>query len=211
MSDKACTKHNNERAHLCYRSEPCPWCEIERLRAEVAQEKRWGLEAHERAGGVEERLRAELAEKDKRIEELKLEMEPWVRAMGLLTTMKPDLEIDAEHPGLMAREIFKWVKEKDKRIDELEEALSKSIMHQKELDRCAHITTEQIDKRWKYLSEIGSKGVADGYEQALYDLGFRRCEECGGSGRTYQHTSVDTASFPCHSCHGHGWKVASDE
>ena len=31
--------------------------EIERLRAEVAQEKRWGLEAHERAGGVEERLR----------------------------------------------------------------------------------------------------------------------------------------------------------
>jgi len=34
--------------------------EVEALRAEVAQEKRWGLEAHERAGGVEERLRAEV-------------------------------------------------------------------------------------------------------------------------------------------------------
>ena len=67
--------------------------------------------------GEIERLRAELTEKDKRIEELKLEMEPWVRALGLLTTLKADLEIDAEHPGLMAREIFKWVKEKDKCIE----------------------------------------------------------------------------------------------
>jgi len=155
-----------------------------------------------------ESLRAELAEKDKRIEELKLEMEPWVRALGLLTTLKADLEIDAEHPGLMAREIFKWVKEKDKRIDELEEALSKSIMHQKELDRCAHITTEQIDKRWKYLSEIGSKGVADGYEQALYDLGFRRCEECGGRGSWNERTNnITVIQRNCLSCHGHGWKI----
>jgi hypothetical protein len=37
MSDdkpRVCTEHLHERAHLCYRSEPCPWCEIARLRAE---------------------------------------------------------------------------------------------------------------------------------------------------------------------------------
>jgi len=205
MSDEC--KHGSLRrsCEICERD-----VEIDRLRAECIDLKT-DLQGHMDAVAELRAEHIDLKKVNDSVVSLKLEMEPWVRALGLLTTLKADLEIDAEHPGLMAREIFKWVKEKDKRIDELEEALSKSIMHQKELDRCAHITTEQIDKRWKYLSEIGSKGVADGYEQALYDLGFRRCEECGGSGRTYQHTSVDTASFPCHSCHGHGWKVASDE
>ena len=90
-------------------------------------------------------------------------------------------------------------------IEELEEALSKSIMHQKELDRCVHITAEQIDKRWKYLSEIGSKGVAEGYEQALYDLGFRRCEECDGMGNYQEIRNFNWTE--CDSCHGHGWII----
>ena len=90
-------------------------------------------------------------------------------------------------------------------IEELEEALSKSIMHQKELDRCVHITAEQIDKRWKYLSEIGSKGVAKGYEQALYDLGFRRCEECDGMGNYQEIRNFNWTE--CESCHGHGWII----
>ena len=69
-------------------------------------------------------------------------------------------------------------------------------------EREAGLTAEQIDKRWKYLSEIGSKGVAEGYEQALYDLGFRRCEECGGG--------VSKAwDNGCPSCHGHGWIITS--
>lgn len=42
-----------DRLHKCFGT-------IDRLRVDLAQEKRWGLEAHERAGGVEERLRTEV-------------------------------------------------------------------------------------------------------------------------------------------------------
>ena len=91
--------------------------------------------------------------------------------------------------------------EKDKRIEELEEALSKSIMHQKELDRCVHITAEQIDKAW------GSACVGGPVYPlaAMNHLNIVACEECGGSGipTPYEVGSGES----CHSCHGHGWVI----
>ena len=67
-----------DRLHKCFGT-------IDRLRVDLAQEKRWGLEAHERAGSVEERLRTkieslekiivnrnlDLRERDEKIEALK--------------------------------------------------------------------------------------------------------------------------------------------
>ena len=163
----------------------------------------------------------EIIEKDKRIEELKLEMGQWVRAMGLLTTMKPDLEIDAEHPGLMAREIFKWVaekedqirnmdfdishlqnecSEKDKRIGELEQDRERGLE-----ERGYHIiTTDQIDAAWsdawrKYQGTNSTAGFS-----SLEKVGIVACGGCGGSGKAEY--PLEGNYGPCPSCHGHGWK-----
>jgi len=107
------------------------------------------------------------------------------------------------------------------RVEELEEALSKSIMHQKELDRCAHITTEQlasgevvlltqgqIDWAWRVASS--EEPYTD---DCLAELGIVACEECGGSGMIGNPSSSDQVCI-CHDCGGHGWvwkEVTKDE
>ena len=78
------------------------------------------------------------------------------------------------------------------------------------------IQKKQIDEMWEYLSEIGSRGVAEGYEQALFDLGFSRCEECGGSGKKESRSSSmreEPMLWTCPTCHGHRWRITevSDE
>ena len=171
----------------------------------------------------------EIIEKDKRIEELKLEMGQWVRAVGLLTTMKPDLEIDAEHPGLMAREIFKWVAEKDKRIESLEQALAKASLRTQELENTkavveymnakgAFITTEQlasgevvlltqgqIDAAWDAVV-VNPTDQGMRAHEVVEMLGIVACEECGGSGVL---TPDGLPDRECPSCHGHGWIITS--
>ena len=187
-----------------------PWKEYERLTDELAD-----------ALKNESHYAKEIIEKDKRIEELKLEMGQWVRAMGLLTTMKPDLKIDAEHPGLMAREIFKWVaekedqirnmdfdishlqnecSEKDKRIGELEQDRERGLE-----ERGYHIiTTDQIDAAWsdawrKYQGTNSTAGFS-----SLEKVGIVACGGCGGSGKAEY--PLEGNYGPCPSCHGHGWK-----
>ena len=122
-----------------------------------------------------ERLRAEAAEKDAKIQRLE--------SRGI-----SDMQFE--------------LKEKDERIEEMEEALSKSIMHQKELDRCVHITAEQIDTAWTLT---GPSAYGQYAEDVVRIFNIAACEECGGSKRV----NDGDMDQPCPSCHGHGWVITS--
>jgi len=187
-----CTQH-----HWPNEEGKCPYCEIERLRAHVeAVEGR-----NDNLAAVLRFLSAEVAKKDKRIEDMKF-----------------------DHEQITALEVT----ERDRmrrQIEELEEALSKSIMHQKELDRCVHITTEQLASGEVVLLTQGQIDAAwetrhwgtvpdhteEHVDDALERLGIVACEECGGSGERdrsmYQPNGDPTDPTPdeCSSCHGHGW------
>ena len=112
------------------------------------------------------------------------------------------------------------VDDKDQHIEELEGALSKSIMHQKELDRCVHITPKQINAAWRMANDdydpVYTVGITEGFA-ILKAFNIVDCEECGGSGSTMQtldHNGFGEpirASLKCPVCGGHGWKVVSNE
>ena len=101
-------------------------------------------------------------------------------------------------------------------IDELESALSKSIMHQKELDRCVHITHDQIDAAWGE-GRPPNCDFEEGFLAAFAVLGIHCCKGCGGSG--VKKTTIDhnmygkpvCANLTCPVCDGHGWVIGGKD
>jgi len=101
------------------------------------------------------------------------------------------------------------IKLQKERIEELEQMYAdiKAALDERSaaVFRSRYITDEQIDALWKYLHEIGDKGVATGYEQALYDLGIERCEGCEGDGHYDGSFDPERGLGTCRNCNGKGW------
>ena len=96
-------------------------------------------------------------------------------------------------------------------IDELESALSKSIMHQKELDRCVHITHDQIDAAWGE-GRPPNCDFEEGFLAAFAVLGIHCCKGCGGSGAVVVDRDPDGRPYldKCPACNGHGWVIGGE-
>ncbi len=163
-------------------------------------------------------LRAELAEKDELIGELK-------KAEDVLHKTIVELEIrceNAEAGVTMYESMMRFEKMKE-RIEELEKAahfgdpcIYCGIPHDDVPPgpcRGPRITTEQIDKAWnriRVLRNLGDDGGASAIEELLADtFHIVACEECGGSGEggmRYDGSPVPIEE-PCFDCNGHGWVV----
>ena len=181
---------------------PCVWCENERLRAEVAEAKEQvgDLIDDAAAGDPKDRVwvlvpLAEVADANNHHVEMQRHRDAW-RKYAYGRGERPQDFLD----GNMVPS-----DRGPTRIEELERIM-KDVSF-------VPIQKKQIDEMWEYLSEIGSRGVAEGYEQALFDLGFSRCEECGGSGKKESRSSSmreEPMLWTCPFCAkytGHGWVI----
>ena len=66
-----------------------------------------------------------------------------------------------------------------------------------------HTTPEQINAAWKWVDYEGC-----GAELVLGEFGIKRCEGCGGKGKTHSRSSSmkeEPMEWRCPDCNGHGW------
>ena len=108
--------------------------------------------------------------------------------------------------------------EKGKRIEELERDLFNILNEDGHI-----ITTEQIDEifalcrcRCDECWTARDMHSPDCRYEVLEELNIVACEECGGSGRLPRITADGPDTCKCSEesggrCHGHGWKVVSDD
>ena len=156
-----------------------------RTRKELLAEISMLRERNQEASIIETYLRAELAEKANRIEELKAWGEDW-RTQAL--------------------------KNRD-RIEELRDACSQKqeIIDGYRGTGPHWITTEQIDAAARVATESRAHDYChDGAWVALECLNIERCEECGGSGEKDEYPDPNDdlpAPGPCPSCNGHRWRL----
>ena len=158
-----------------------------RTRKELLAEISMLRERNQEASIIETYLRAELAEKANRIEELKAWGEDW-RTQAL--------------------------KNRD-RIEELEKQQDIHCGVIQDLvceDSHVRITTAQIDAAWGLLRNLESipSTHSDTAHDILECIGIIACEECGGSGEKDEYPDPNDdlpAPGPCPSCNGHGWRL----
>jgi len=148
-----------------------------------------------------ESLRAEVVAKDKHIEELtRWNFED---KADYLTRIE-----ELEERWRLAQASMAMDKS---RIEELER-LKKSLTVDNPY--CV-IPKTKIDAAWESVSEPhsnGSRCACNCSRIAMEMLNLFACEECGGSGQGGADPEELTEScWPCEPCHGHGWKVVSDE
>ena len=79
-----------------------------------------------------------------------------------------------------------------------------------------HITDEQIDAAWEYITHTTNRLAATQVERALNKLHIFRCEGCEGDGQI-QHTNIDVIGselievWDCPDCNGKGYTVGKPD
>jgi hypothetical protein len=176
-----------------------PADEIERLRGRIG-----GLEtSYNRLHGEGIALRAELAEKDKRVEGLEAELDDAAEATGIAGVDKP-------------MSLLECIQALRASIEELEDASVKEVLDfgveqlSRGHDKYSLITEEQIDHAWSFR-ETDPNGCIDA---ALSCFDILPCDGCAdslaGPGTVFK---MDVGHIgghvPCPTCHrngkSHGW------
>lgn len=159
------------------------------LEAEIAQQKKWALEAQERAGGEIERLR-----RDKTQALYVLEM-----ANEQIERLKKERLAMSEHVEAVNRRNAKLKAERIQVI-QLNDGRPKEIF-----------THKMIDEAWAFVVDPPghlSNEVKEAVEAALGALGIKRCEATGCNNGIYTEGNDDgsrTIDRPCEVCGGHEW------
>ena len=137
------------------------------------------------------------------IERLERELAEANEAIGLLTTLAPQVEIDPDHPLNMAKEIVRVVAEKDKRIEELED--DKKFW--KNPPNGVWVEKDAINAAWE--KSFGEEGATTVWIDAM-DLGIIPCPKCGGTKRRPGEGAVSRSFFPC-DCPNNGWVIGGGD
>lgn len=91
---------------------------------------------------------------------------------------------------------------------ELERTLSKSIMHQKELDRCVHLSEEMIDNAWEFNEDSNAMTKAHGRAMLYSCFCITSCDKCDGTREVLGWTDCEDL-VSCPACYrngkSHGW------
>ena len=147
---------------------PCAWCE-------------------------KERLTAELAEKDKRIESLEQAL-----AKASLRTQ----ELEEAYDRLLREGWMEW--KKAGQPGDWEQSATKGRLS---------VSYDAIDAMWKYINRLKIAGdnhcssLAVVIKEVLALAGIVACEECEGMGNYQEIRNFNWTE--CESCHGHGWVITS--
>ena len=133
-------------------------------------------------------LRAELAEKDKRIESLEQALaKASLRTQEMEEAYKAVTKTIHHPPGTY-------------HIITTEQLASGEVVL---------LTQGQIDAAWKSAWDEDSFDWRNAAERALEKFGILRCEECRGSGEVIEGGKLCGLLVECESCGGHGWIIMS--
>ena len=124
-------------------------CDFERLRA-------WKL-AVERKQEIE--LLRPMRDPIIELRDAKREVELLQQAIGLITTLKPDMQMDPDHPLDMMQEVYKHVTQEIERLkDDERRSLDRIERDRHRVDECRELreALQEVD-RW-----LGAKNTMDG-------------------------------------------------